>query len=269
MKAAAAGIVLGWVLVAATAGATPRALPFTYTTDQLAQGETELEQYGDLTPVKAVSTSTGLPVAYAATQFQTELEYGIRDDLELGLYVTLAPSAGDGYTSSARLPEGNGLKQRLRFALAPQEQWPIDVSLYAEIVENDHEIELEEKILLQRRFGKLRLDANLWGEYELYYEPQRDIVINPTLGATYEITPSFHVGAESWMRMEFPVPALAGPRPFSLGPAVYVGPAVLLAFGKVWWSTGVYGRASDPGHEMQPGEPYGPVWLRTVVGLEL
>src|SRR5262249_27439170 len=123
------------------------------------------------------------------------------------------------------------------------------------------------KVLLQRRLGKLRIDTNLWAEYELYYGlPQKDIVLNPTLGATYEITPAFHVGAEGWMRVEVPNPA-PHPRPYAVGPAAYVGPTVLLNFGRLWWSTGIYGRVTEVDHAMQPGEPYGPVWARTIVGL--
>lgn len=255
-------------LCATSAHATPRALPFTYTTETLPKGAFEVEQYADATSVRARSTTSGAPVWYAGTQFQTELEYGLMDRLELGLYFVFVPSPGDAYTSTAPMTEGTGVKQRLRYVLADPGEWPIDVGLYAELVENDHEVELEGKILLQRRVGKLRIATNLWAEYEIYYRPQKDLVFNPTLGATYEITPSVHVGAEGWMRVEFPDPA-PHPRPFSVGPAGYVGPTVLLNFGKLWWSTGLYTRVTDFDHSMQPGEPSGPFWGRTIVGFEL
>jgi hypothetical protein len=255
------------VFVAASARATPMALPFTYTTETLPKGSFEVELYGDVTPVRALSTSTGQPLWYVGSQFQTELEYGILDRLELGLYFVAVPVFGD-YAQTAPMTEGTGLKQRLRYVLANPGDWPIDVGLYGELVENDHEFEIEAKILLQRRFGRLRLAMNLWAEYEFYYQPQRDFVLNPTLGATYEITPAVHLGLEGWMRVEFPDPA-PSTRPFSVGPAGYVGPTFLFNFGKVWWSTGIYARVSDVDHTMQPGEPYGPVWARTVVGFDL
>jgi hypothetical protein len=166
------------------------------------------------------------------------------------------------------MTEGTGVKQRVRYVLANPGEWPIDVGFYGELVENDHELELEAKVLLQRRIAKLRLDANLWGEYEIYYTPQKDFVLNPTLGATYEITPAFHLGAEGWMRIEFPDPA-PHPRPYSVGPIGYAGPAMLFNFGKVWWSTGVYARLSEIDHSMQPAEPYGPIWVRTILGIGL
>ena len=256
------------VCAARTASATPRPLPFTYTTETLGEGSAEIEQYADITPVKALSTTTGAPVWYGATQFQTEFEYGITNRLEAAFYVTYQPSPGDSYTSTAPMTEGTGIKQRLRYVFADPGELPIDAGIYVETVETANEFEVEAKILLQRRFGKLRVDSNLWGEYELYYTPQKDVVLNPTLGATYEISPMVHVGAEGWMRVEFPDPA-PHPRPYSVGPVGYVGPAVLFNFGKIWWSTGVYARVTDLSHEMLPGDPYGPIWARTVVGVEL
>jgi hypothetical protein len=261
-------VVCSGLLAPSTAVATPRPLPFTYTTETLGAGETEIEQYADMTPVRALSTSTGTPVWYAGTQFQTEIEHGITDRLELGLYLVYVPSPGDAYTSTAPMTEGTGVKERVRFVLGEPGAWPVDVGVYGELVENDHEFELEAKLLLQRRLGKLRIATNLWAEYEVYYQPQKDVVLNPTLGATYEITPAVHVGAEGWMRVEFPDPA-PHPRPYSVGPTTYVGPTLLLNFGRLWWSTGIYLRTSPFDHSMQPGEPYGPVWGRTVIGIEI
>jgi hypothetical protein len=257
------------LLASPPAGATPRPLPFTYTTETLGEGEVEIEQYADVTPVKALSTSSGAPTWYAATQFQTEIEYGLAERLELGLYFVYVPSPGDRLTSTPDMTEGTGVKQRLRYTFADPGEWPIDVGVYGELVENDHEFEVEAKVLLQRRFGKLRVATNLWAEYELYYgAPQKDLVFNPTLGATYEITPTVHLGGEGWMRVEFPDPA-PHPRPYSVGPVAYLGPTLLLNFGKMWWATGLYGRASQLDHTMQPGEPFGPLWGRVVLGLEL
>jgi hypothetical protein len=256
------------VLTASTAAAHPRPLPFTYGSETLAPGEVEVEQFADAMPLRALSATSGARASYTAFQLLTELEVGVRERLELGLYFTMVPSPPDSLTATTRLTEGNGAKQRLRYAFASPGAWPVDVGLYLEVVENDREVELEGKILLQRRIGDLRLDANLWAEYELYYQPQRDVVLNPTLGATYEVTRMVHVGVDSFMRVEFPEPAVH-PRPFEQGPHVYAGPAVLLQLGKLWWTTGVFARVTDTSHSMQPGEAFGPLWLRVVLGYEL
>jgi hypothetical protein len=268
MRCVGVALALAASLAASPAYATPRPLPFTYTTDTLAPGEAEVEQYADIVPARALN-AINKRVWYGATQFQTEFEYGLVDRLELGLYVVYVPTPSD-YILLPQTTETTGVKERLRYVLADPGAWPVDVGLYGELVEGTTEVEVEAKVLLQRRFGKLRVDANLWAEYELYYDaPQRDVVVNPTLGATYEVTPAVHVGAESWMRAEFPNIAVPSPRPFALGPVVYVGPAILFNFGKMWWSTGVYARVTDIDHSLQPGELYGPIWGRTVIGLSL
>jgi hypothetical protein len=257
---------LAWAL---PANATPRALPFTYTADTLGEGETEIENYVDLTPVVATSTTTGKNVWYTATQFQTEFEHGITDSLELGLYVAFQPDPGSAYTNTATLTEGTGFKERLRYRLADMGKWPIDVALYGELVEYETEFEIEAKIILERRFGNLRLAANAWAEYEIYYaNSQKDWELNPTIGATYQITPAIHAGVEYWMRVELPDPAPAT-RPFSVGPHQFVGPALMVNLGHLWWTTGVYARVDDVNHTAEPLDDYGPMWVRTVVGIEL
>src|SRR5262249_54423956 len=161
--------------------------------------------------------------------------------LELGLYLTFVPDPGEQLASKALFPgEGNGLKQRLRYIFADPDAWPIDVGLYGELVENEREVELEAKLLLQKRFGRLRLAANLSGEYEFYFSEQREIVLNPAFGATYEIAPSFHLGLDSWLRGEYPQHPAPPSRTFGLGPAYYLGPAAMMNFGKLWWSVAVY-----------------------------
>ncbi len=250
------------------ASAHPRPLPFTYTSDTLDDGELEVEQYADFVPVRALSSSQGTPVWYVASQFQTELEVGLGKRFELGLYVTYVPHPGESYTGAAQLTEGGGMKERIRYQFADSGEWPIDVGVYGEIVENEREIELEAKILLQRRIGALRIASNLWAEYELYFDGHRDVVLNPTLGFTYEVSRNVHLGLESWLRREYPHPA-PSPRPFALGPHVYLGPTILLVTSRLWWSTGVYTRVTDTDHTIAPGESFGRLWVRSVIGFDL
>jgi len=254
----------------ATARANPRPLPFTYTTDTLGPGQVEIEQYVDLVALRAINPSSTAPQWYLPGAFQTEIEIGLADRLELGLYLTFVPDPGEQFAGKAVFPgAGNGLKQRLRYILADAGAWPVDTGLYGELVENEREIELEAKLLVQRRFDRLRIAANLSAEYELYFSGQREIVLNPSLGATFEITPSIHLGLDSWLRGEYPQRPAPMTRSFGLGPAAYVGPAAMVNFGKLWWALGVYARVTDPSHDLQPGEPYGPIYIRSMIGYEL
>jgi hypothetical protein len=253
-----------------TARANPRALPFTYTTDTLSAGAVEIEQYVDLTPLRAISPASSRAQWYLPSAFQTEIEIGLADRLELGLYMTFVPDAGEQLASKALFPgTGNGLKQRLRYILADPGAWPIDLGVYGELVENEREIELEAKLLVQKRLGRLRIAANLSGELELYFSEQRELVVNPSLGATYEITPSVHLGLDSWLRGEYPQNPAPATRSFGLGPQAYLGPAAMVNFGKLWWALGAYVRVTHAGHDLQPGEPYGPIYVRSMIGYDL
>ena len=48
----------------------------------------------------------------------------------------------------------------------------------------------------------------------------------------------------------------------------FVGPTVHLEFGKLWWSAGLYADLNNMNNPYA-GEIYGPVWIRTVLGLSL
>ncbi|MEA2696274.1 MAG: hypothetical protein QOI66_545, partial [Myxococcales bacterium] len=229
--------------LAAPAAANPRPLPFTYQSESLPEGAGEVEQFVDFVPIRALSAG-GNPTWYNASQFQTEIEYGLTDRLELALYFTFVPNAGDRVVAAPALTEGNGSKQRVRYRLADPAAWPVDVALYGEVSENEREIELEAKIILQRRFGRLRLMTNLWAEREFYFDGTKEWVLNSTAGTTYEFSPRFHLGFEGWLRAEYPDGQVGG-RAFNLGPHVFVGPAFLLNFGRVWWATGAYLRVSN------------------------
>jgi hypothetical protein len=268
IRTALAGIALAGVLaLAASARANPRPLPFTYQSESLAAGTGEIEQFIDFDPVRALLLPSGNPTTYLATQYQTEFEYGLTDKLELALYLTFVPTASsEEYSSVPVLPMGNGSAQRVRYRFADPGAWPIDVAVYGEVTENQREIELEGKIILQRRVGKLRLITNLWAEREMYFNGDREWVLNPTLGATYELSPKFHLGLEGWMRAEY-ADGESGPRPFNDGPHVFVGPAFMFNFGRLWWATGAYARVTDPSRDVQVGDAYGRIWVRTVVGL--
>jgi hypothetical protein len=191
-------IMLALAAMVGVAHGNPRALPFTYTTDTLAPGQVEFEQTVDLVPLNGV-TANGTRGAYLASQFLTEFEIGVAPRLELALYLTFVPTVGANVLepqSQAIMPEGNGSKQRIRYTLADPGLWPIDVGVYGELSENEHEFEFEGKVLLQRRFGALRVAANLWAEYEFYFARQadgsiqRDVVINPTAGCAASTRPT-------------------------------------------------------------------------------
>jgi hypothetical protein len=190
-----------------------------------------VEQYVDLVPGKA--SVDGKSTTFLSTLFQTEVEYGLTDKLEVALYGTLGSIAPSGVSEVPEMPVGNGMKQRLRWRLADEGEWPVDVALYGELAEQQSELEIEWKLILQKRVARrLRLVANAWFEREFEYKGDQAWVVNPTFGATVEITPMLHLGFEGWMR--WTLEDGEGPdKAWKHGPHVYAGPTTLVNFGRV------------------------------------
>lgn len=262
-KLLSAAALLAAVCAPSLARANPKPLPFSYPFMTLPKGNVEVELYGDLTPLRALSTTTGDEATYARTQFQVEVEIGLLDYLELGLYVKATPPPGEGYQQTANQENGGQLKQRLRARFADPNEWPVDLSVYFELVEALDEVELEAKLNLARRFERLHLMANLSGEVEFYFDGHRDYVLNPSAGFAYEAMAALQPGFEYWTRVEF---ADIEGQELSVQQAHYLGPTLLLQFDKIWWSTGFYFRVDNIGEQRIPGESFGRIWVRTIVG---
>jgi hypothetical protein len=144
------------------------------------------------------------------------------------------------------------------------------VTLYGELAEMRNELEVEGKVLLQRRFGPLAVMVNLWGEREFYYAGEQEWVLNPTGGVTYEVTPSWHLGLEGWMRAEFGEDESEDPvARLNRGPVVYTGPSVMWQRGKIWLTIAPYVRVDHPSRPSARGDLYGRFLIRTVIGIEL
>lgn len=256
--------------------ANPHPLPFSYPYQTLPQGDIEVEAITDVVPMRvAREAEDGTRDAVTALRFQLqgELELGVTDRLELGLYFAFRQGATSG-TPALRF---EGMKQRLRYRFAEEGDLPVDIGVYLEVAEFYNEIELEEKLLLSRRFGYLTAVANLWVEQEYYFQTEETkLVYNPTLGFVYELSPSFMLGLEYWARGRFDdgggasEDAAAGASATS-GDATtgrhYLGPTFLLQSGEAWWSTGVYARLDHFGDRLSAEDPYGKVWVRTMIGM--
>ncbi len=248
--------------------ATPHALPFSYPYATLGQGALEIEQYADLTPSPMLigTGAGGRPLTQTALRavMTTEIEYGLTDRLEGGFYLqgsndTTAP----GGTIPARI---DGIKQRLRYRFADPGVLPIDVSVYGEVSEFVDEIELEAKVNLEKRIGRLQLLVNLWAEREFYYSGVAEWVVNPTAGASFQISPAFQLGLEYWGHGEFG----GDDPPGAFNPQFhhYLGPALLLQTGRIWLAAAPYVRLDHLGRAPAVGDEFGPVWVRTILGLE-
>jgi hypothetical protein len=250
--------------------ANPHPLPYSYPYQTLPKGKIEVEEIADLIPMRVArekDDGTRDAVTAVRSQLQTELEIGVNDRLELALYFSFHQSA----TADTPAMRFDGMKQRLRYRFAEEGDLPLDMGVYLEVAELYNEIELEEKLLLSRRFGYLTTVCNLWVEQEYYFQTQEwKLIYNPTLGAVYELSPNLMLGLEYWARGRFNHSDSAlgqGTSDSPNAPRHYLGPTILLQSGEAWWSTGVYARLDHFGQSAQAEDPYGKVWIRTMVGL--
>ena len=254
------------LLCALPAAANPRLLPITYLHATLPKGEGELEQIVDLTPVRAFDTTGAAPFV-PRVELTTELEIGLTDKLELGLYLVLGSFPGEVVGASPL--QFTGIKQRLRYRLADAGEWPLDVSLYGEVGENRNEVELEARLNFEKRLGALRLGLNLKVERELYYSGLREWVLAPSAGAVYELSPAVGVGLETFLLAELGSSGAGEAARFNRSAQVFAGPTFVAQFKKVWFNAGLYARLTEVGRDAQVGDVYGPVWVRTMFGFSL
>jgi hypothetical protein len=274
IKTIVAMLSLASALRASSAMANPRPLPFTYPYETLNEGATEVELYGDMTPNRVFADQGGDPTKgrlyEPRYQLQMELEHGITDRTELGFYWVMQAEPQNGGDNNLKF---DGFKWRVRHRFAEAGEWPIDVAVYLELETMHDELSLEEKVLLSKRFGDLRWMANLWVEQTISrpYDAGSKapyFIINPTMGFTYQVSAKFQPGIEYWAR-GYVDPSNDDPIEHRNRLIHhFVGPTVHLNFGSLWWSGGIYANLNNADNP-QPGEVYGPVWFRSVLGIEL
>jgi hypothetical protein len=255
--------------LATTASANPHPLPFSYPYETLPAGKVEMEQYTDLVPVRVArenpdGTQEGVYALRAA--LQTEIEFGITDRLEFGWYFAFRQGA----SSSTPFLRFQGVKQRLRLRIAEEGELPVNIGLYLELAEFYDEFEVEEKILLSRRFGPLNLVVNLWVEQEYYFQTsETKFIYNPTAGFSYELSPQLMLGAEYWARGRFDGNDASDGTAESDAPTGgrhYLGPTFLYQRGELFLSLGAYLRLDGLGESPVVNDPYGKLWFRSVIG---
>jgi hypothetical protein len=240
--------------------ATPHALPFSYSTSTNPAGVLELEQHMDFVPLRVEREGDAGTDAVSSARFnlQTEVEYGITDRIELAWYFFGQQAAG----ATVQPFEFKGVKQRLRARLLSPFEYPVGLGVYVEVAELNDEIEFEQKVLLDvQRSGWIAL-CNLWVEQEYLLRDDRvAFIYNPTLGVARELTPTFSVGLEYWLHGRF-----AGDAP---SPVHYLGPTFLAKTERAWFSTGTYLRMDALDRSVAPGDQWGKLWWRVMMGVDL
>jgi hypothetical protein len=227
-----------------SARADENLLGYSYGADTLPKGHWELYQWITHRAGKADGT-------YRATDYYTELEYGITDRLQTSLYLTAATYKIRGVTdfedqhytgfSGARL----AFKYNLRSAY--KDGYGLAVYVEPEYSSRDKvpgdrvdEYALETKLIFQKNYldDTLFYIANLTAEPEVvreHGETEKELALEFSHGVSYRFAPNWFAGLENRWHTEF--------EPWQLHSwthyAGFVGPT--LHYGaKQWWFTATW-----------------------------
>jgi hypothetical protein len=185
-----------------------------YETTTAAKGEIELENWVTWETRRGNGDNTNL------WKFRHELEFGITDRFQVGLY--LANWNLTSNTNQKVRTAYESASAEFIYRLSDPTTDPLGSALYLE-VEGGHDIfALEGKLLLQKNIGRWTIAWNgvLESEWEGHGLNERVFNLEQTFGVSYEITPKFSAGAELVHEVSFDDTSKAGPNILFAGPNV-------------------------------------------------
>jgi hypothetical protein len=127
--------------------------------------------------------------------FRHELEFGLTDNIQLGIYVADWSYRGNGPKQGARYDHSAA---ELIWKVTDPEKDFIGSALYSEVQVGDRFVELEGKFILQKNMGPfvIAYNATLAAEWEGGGLSERNGELEQSLGVSWEVVPSFSIGAE-------------------------------------------------------------------------
>jgi hypothetical protein len=168
---------------------------------------------------------------FNAVDFRHEIEFGITDRLQAAIYV-----ADWGYREDPGANEHGFSYQdsaiELIYNLTNPTTDLLGSALYGEVRGGPEELELESKIILQKNLGRFVVAYNgtLEAKWEGDHLEERGGEIAQSLGVSYEVSPTFLVGAELLHEIDLPDWSEAEDS------IVYGGPNISYRHGN-WWAT--------------------------------
>lgn len=187
-------LVLAVILPAATASADRRSFTRTYEYTTTPAGHTEVELW------HTQSRDTWDSASPQRFQQQVEIEHGLTDHWDAAMYTAFSQVAAPN-AESAEAFGLDAVRLETRYRFAERGLWPVDTVAYLEVSKDFGKgvYEIEAKAILARDFDRFTVAANLIGEVELGHDvPETEVAFGFAGGATYEVTPKFRLGAETW-----------------------------------------------------------------------
>lgn len=193
MLRAWSSVVVGVLLaVPLVARANDRHFSYTYESAVLAPGEKELEVW--------TTYRNGRDTRYTRFDERIEFEIGLVPNLQTSFYLNLSAIGQDingELSKSTEVTVSNEWKWRLLDSAVDG----IGLALYGEITAGVDELELEGKLIVDKRLGNLLLAANFVAEHEWEYaigQTGKELHLDGFLGASWFFGPRFSLGVEAW-----------------------------------------------------------------------
>lgn len=235
---------LGALLLAPEARADRRSMIRAYEYATQPEGNLEFELWNDVDAPK----EGGFPAA--PTTHRLELEYGLTDHWDAALYHVFTqtpqgPDAGFRFDS---------WRLETRYRLLEKNALPVDVLLYLELerpADFAEAWEAEEKLILEKDFGRFALVGNLVLEQKLFHADQLHSW-EVDFGARYEVVPQLRLAGEFWTIQETVNGATTG--------SYYAGPSISWAGSRLWVQLGA---------GFGIGDTAGATFVRSVLGFNL
>jgi hypothetical protein len=212
-------------IVASSAEAGARRFTYVYEATTAVPGSVESENW------ITWKTSPREERGFNEVDFRNELEFGVTEHFQIGLYL-----ADWGYLEDPNANEHGFRYQSSALELIYNLLNPttdlLGSALYGEIRGGPEELELESKVILQKNLGRFVFAYNgtLEAKWEGNHLEERGGEFSQSLGVSYEISPTWLVGSELLHEIDLPDWSEAEDS------VVYVGPNVSYRRG-IWWAT--------------------------------
>lgn len=214
----------------APALADRRSYVWTYEYATMPRGMAELEYYNTLEFPDTAKSKVN------TWKHWLELEYGLTDNWDISMYQTFKQTNTGVATTSAFAYDG--YKFRTRYRIAERGHYPVDMLLYAELIEPSDLSKagvFEGKLILARDIRKVNLSYNYIIKRELTEAAKTDNEY--AAGASFEFSPAFKIGLE-------------GKGSYTSGKH-YAGPTLSFAGEKAWFNFGLLKGLSNGADQLQ------------------
>lgn len=153
------------VVVAAPAGASERRFTYTYESSVLNAGDRELEPW--------TTIRFGQADYYARFDERLEFEMGVTDRLQTAWYINFRGRALGAGNQFAESFDFQGVSSEWKYKLMDPVADVLGLALYGELTLAPAELELEAKVIADKRFGPFLAAVNVVGEQEWGYDGMR------------------------------------------------------------------------------------------------